>query len=103
VISEEHCIYVKRTTRRIMFLILYIDDILLTGNNLEIINATKQWLSSVFEKEDMGEVKYVLGVKIVRNRHEKLLGTCKRHISKEFWNAFECTIPNPLTLLLRRV
>jgi len=46
-VSEDYCVYVKKTTRGIMFLLLYVDDILLAGNNLEMINATKQWLSSV--------------------------------------------------------
>jgi len=41
-VSEDHCVYVKRTTREIMFLTLYIDDILLAGNNMEMINTTKQ-------------------------------------------------------------
>jgi len=57
--------YVKRTTREIMFLTLYVDDILLAGNNLEMINTTKQCCLLVFEMKDMGEARYVLGVKIV--------------------------------------
>ena len=40
-VSEDHCVYVKRTTRGIMFLTLYVDDILLAGNNLDMINTTK--------------------------------------------------------------
>ena len=40
-VSEDHCVYVKRTTRGIMFLTLHVDDILLTRNNLKMINATK--------------------------------------------------------------
>jgi len=51
-----------------MFLTLYIDDILLVGNNLEMINPTKQWLSLVFKIKDMGEARYVLGAEIVVNR-----------------------------------
>ena len=41
-VSEDYGVHVKRRTRGIMFLILYVDDILLAGNNLEIINALKQ-------------------------------------------------------------
>jgi len=40
-VSEDHCVYVKKTIRGIMFLTLYVHDILLTGNNLKMINATK--------------------------------------------------------------
>jgi len=59
-----------------MFLTLYVDDILLVGNKLKMIQATKKWLSSVFKMKDMGEAKYVLSVKIIRNRPKKLLGMC---------------------------
>ena len=69
-ISEDHCVYVKRSAGEIMFLTLYADDILLAGNNLEMIKATKKWLSSVFEMKDMGEARYVLGV----DRTKKHLG-----------------------------
>ena len=48
-ISEDHCVYVKKTTEGIMFLTLYINDILLAGNNMEMIQTTKKWLSSVLE------------------------------------------------------
>ena len=45
-----------------MFLILYVDDMLLAGNNLEIIKSTKKSLSSMFEKKDMDVARYDLGV-----------------------------------------
>ena len=54
--------YVKRTIEGFMFLTLYVNDMILVGNNLKMFNATKKWLSSVSEIKDMGEVRYVLGV-----------------------------------------
>jgi len=39
-VSEDHRVYVKRSTSGIMFLTLYVDDIQLVGNNLEVIEAT---------------------------------------------------------------
>ena len=41
-VSNNYCVYVKRTIGGIMFLVLYVDDIFLVGNNLEMIKATKQ-------------------------------------------------------------
>jgi len=87
-VSEDHCVYVKRITKGIMFLTLYVDDILLARNNLEMINATKQWLSSVFKVKYMGEARYVLGVKIVRNRPKKLLGMCQEAYIKRVLECF---------------
>jgi len=40
-VSEDHCVYVKKTTKGIMFLTLYVDDILLAGNSMEMIQTIK--------------------------------------------------------------
>jgi len=87
-VLEDYCVYVKRTTRGIMFLTLYVDDILLARNNLKMIYATKQWLSSVFEMKDMGEPRYVLCVEIVRNHPKKLLGMCQEAFIKRVLEPF---------------
>jgi len=101
-VSEDHCVYVKRTTRGIMFLTLYVDDILLVGNNLEMINATKQWLSSVFKMKDMGEARYVLSVEIVRNRPKKLLGMCQEAYIKGILESFQMHYSKPVNTLVEK-
>ena len=88
-VSEDHCVYVKKTNVGIMFLTLYVDDILLAGSNLEMINTTKQWLSSVFEMKDMDEARYVLGVKMVRDRPRKLLGLCQKAYIEKVLERFQ--------------
>ena len=72
--EEDHCVYVKRSRKSLLILSLYVDDILLAGNDMEMIVTTKRWLSSIFEMKDMGEANYVLGVKIFKDRSKKLLG-----------------------------
>ena len=47
-VFKEHCVYVKKTTEGVMFITLYVDDILLAGNNMEMMKTTKRWLSSIF-------------------------------------------------------
>ena len=64
-VSEYHCMYVKKTTEGTMFLILYVDDILLVMNKFEMIKATKKWLSYVCEMKDVAEARYVLKVETV--------------------------------------
>ena len=73
-IEEDHCVYVKQSKGSFIILSLYVDDILLAGNDMEMIIATKRWLSSNFEMKDMGETDYILGVKILRDCSKKLLG-----------------------------
>uniref|UniRef100_A0A2N9FVA6 Integrase catalytic domain-containing protein n=1 Tax=Fagus sylvatica TaxID=28930 RepID=A0A2N9FVA6_FAGSY len=87
-IEEDHCVYVKRSEGSFIILSLYVDDILLAGNDKEFIKTIKEWLSSTFEMKDMGEASFVLGVKILRDRLRKLLGlsqeTYIRKVLKQF-------------------
>jgi hypothetical protein len=41
-IEEDHCVYLKRSKRSILILSLYVDDILLAGNDTDSIVTTKK-------------------------------------------------------------
>ena len=64
----DRCMYLKVSGSKVIFLILYIDDILLATNNLGLLHETKKFLSRNFEVKDMGEVSYVIGIEIFRNK-----------------------------------
>ena len=51
-----------------IFFILYVDDILLVANDINLLVETKQLLFSHFDMKDLGEASYVLGIKILRDR-----------------------------------
>jgi hypothetical protein len=51
----------------IAFLLLYVDDIVLTGNNVPFITQLITNLSKVFELKDMGTLSYFLGLQIQRS------------------------------------
>jgi len=66
--TVDQCIYLKVNESKVIFLILYVDDILIAINDLGLLHETKKFLSSNFEVKDMGEVSYVIGIKIFYNR-----------------------------------
>ncbi|KAL4351912.1 hypothetical protein GQ457_06G010610 [Hibiscus cannabinus] len=72
--EDEPCVYKKFSGSIISFLILYVDDILIIGNDVPTLQSIKTWLSSCFSMKDLGEAAYVLGVKIYRDRSRGLLG-----------------------------
>ena len=51
--DEDHCVYVKRSNDKFVILTLYVDDILLVGNNMEYLLTIKEWLSFNFQMKDM--------------------------------------------------
>ncbi|KAK8980508.1 hypothetical protein V6N11_081975 [Hibiscus sabdariffa] len=72
--EDEPCVYKKVSGSIISFLILYVDDILIIGNDIPTLQSIKTWLSSCFSMKDLGDATYILGVKIYRDRSRRLLG-----------------------------
>ena len=72
--EDEPCVYKKISGSAIMFLVLYVDDILLIGNDVGMLSSVKAWLSKNFSMKDLGKVTYVLGIRIYRDRSRRLLG-----------------------------
>jgi hypothetical protein len=57
----------------VSFLVLYVDDIFLIGNDLQMLNSVKEYMNNKFSMKDMGEAAYILGIKIYRDRSRRLL------------------------------
>ena len=58
----------KVSGSKYILLVLYVDDILLTSNDTDLLVETKQLLFNHFDMKDLGEASYVLGVQILRDR-----------------------------------
>ena len=50
---------------------------MLIGNDIEILDSIKGYLNKSFSKQDLGEVAYILGIKIYRDRSRRLIGLSK--------------------------
>ena len=62
--EDEPCVYKKVSGSAVMFLVLYVDDILLIGNDIPTLQNVKSWLGNCFSIKDLGEATYILGIKI---------------------------------------
>ena len=69
----DQCKYMKVSGSKYIFLVLYIDDILLAANDTDILVETKKLLFSHFDMKDLREASYVLGIQILRDRSSGLL------------------------------
>ena len=59
---DEPCVYRKYSGDKVTFLVLYVDDILLIGNDVGLLTTVKVWLSQQFSMKDLGEASYILGL-----------------------------------------
>jgi hypothetical protein len=71
---EDNCVYAKFKNGKYIFLILYMDDILLASSDISLLRDTKKFLSSNFDIKDLGEASYVLVIEIHRDRKNGVLG-----------------------------
>ena len=56
------------------FLVLYVDDILLIGNDVGILSIVKVWLGNTFDMKDLGEASYILGIKLFQDWKRRMMG-----------------------------
>nr|GEW68158.1 hypothetical protein [Tanacetum cinerariifolium] len=86
---DELCVYLKASRSNVAFLILYVNDILLMGNNVTMLQEVKSWLCKYFSMKELGEAAYILGIKIIRDRSMWLIALSQsaylEKILERFW------------------
>jgi hypothetical protein len=71
---EELCVYKKVSGSAVVFPVLYVDDILLIKNDISMMEVVKSSLRKNFSMKDLGEVTYILDIKIYRDKSNRLIG-----------------------------
>ena len=84
----DQCIYIKISGSKFVILVLYVDDILLASNNLDMLYETKRFLSANFDIKDLGEASYVIGIEIHRDRSRGILGLSQRAYIEKVLNKY---------------
>ena len=72
--AEESRVYKKVSGSMVVFLVLYVDDILIIENDLMMMQGVKAYLCKNFSMKDLGETSYILGIKLYKDREKKLIG-----------------------------
>ena len=62
----DKCIYYKTWENSHVIISLYVDDLLILGSNLHVINEIENILRSHFDIKDLGETNFILGMKITK-------------------------------------
>ena len=67
VVNEvDKCVYHRYGGGEGVILCLYVDDILIFGPSLKVIEEVKEFLSNNFEMKDLGEANVILNIKLLR-------------------------------------
>ena len=86
--KKESCVFKKVSGSTVIFLVLYVDDILLIENNIFMLTSVKIWLSKEFSMKDLGEASFILGIKVYRDRPNRMLGLSQKMYIEEVLKRF---------------
>jgi hypothetical protein len=99
--EKDNCIYAKFKNGKFIFLILYVDDILLTSSDVNLLLETKKFLSLNFDMKDLGEASFVLGIEIHRDRRKGVLRLSQKAYLEKILkkiNMHQCK-PSPVSIV----
>ncbi|RZB91995.1 Retrovirus-related Pol polyprotein from transposon TNT 1-94, partial [Glycine soja] len=66
--ESDKCIYYKSVNNICTIICVYVDDLLIFGSNIHVVNNVKSLLCNNFDMKDLGEASVILGIKITRSK-----------------------------------
>ena len=73
----DSALFLRCTDKGTILLFLYVDDMIITGDNLSGIQELKVFLSQQFEMKDIGHLSYFLGLEITHSTDELYITQAK--------------------------
>jgi hypothetical protein len=71
--KADTCVYYRFVGSKGLILCLYLDDILIFGTNIVVINDVKSFLSQNFDMKDLGEADVTLNIKLIKGENVIIL------------------------------
>ncbi|KAH9779667.1 hypothetical protein KPL71_007786 [Citrus sinensis] len=91
------CVYHKDVgDDREIYLLLYVDDMLIACKHMDQINKLKQQLMGSFNMKDLGEAKKILGVELIRDRRNGTLILSQQNYIRKVLERFEMGKAKPV-------
>ena len=70
-------LFMKSKDGRLAIVLVYVDDLIITGDYSEEIQRTRENLSVRFQMKELGELKHFLGLEVERTKEGLFLGQQK--------------------------
>ena len=83
--TSDSCVYFKIECDYVI-ICLYVDGMLMFGNNVNVVNETKLFLSSHFGIKDLREAYMILGIKLRKTKNDFSL--CQSHYIEKILKMF---------------
>jgi len=75
--ESDDTLYVRQQGKHLIILIMYVDDLSITGNHDDHIEQVKKELHAGFKMTDLGLLHYYLGVEVFQHPHHIFISQSK--------------------------
>ena len=65
---SDYALYTLQRGEAFVYVLVYVDDLIISGNDGETIGQFKTYLSNCFHMKDLGALKYFLGIEVSRSK-----------------------------------
>jgi hypothetical protein len=66
--ATQNTLFLKYRLGKVTALIIYVDDMIITGDDMEEISQLQKQLATEFEMKNLGGLKYFLGIEVARSK-----------------------------------
>jgi hypothetical protein len=63
-ITADSCVYIRRSAKGTVIIAVYVDDLIIAGSSLRLVESVKGAFHNRYKMKDMGVLEYVLGVRV---------------------------------------
>jgi hypothetical protein len=98
--TADHAVFVRSCDNNFSIIVLYVDDITLASTSLATINGDKESLKAKYQMTDLGELSWILGMHITRDRDSGWIALSQQKYLEGLLDQFgftnACPIPTPV-------
>ncbi|XP_070043924.1 retrovirus-related Pol polyprotein from transposon RE1 isoform X2 [Nicotiana tomentosiformis] len=93
--ASDYSLFYKKQGTSAVFVAVYVDDVIITGTNLEEIKELKAFLHNQFKIKDLGKLHYFLGLEMLYKADGVLV--CQRKFTMDLLKEYDCLTYSPVS------
>ncbi|KAL7284965.1 hypothetical protein ACG7TL_000054 [Trametes sanguinea] len=98
--ASDHAVWYKHADDATLIVASSVDDLTITGTT-DLVYAFKANISKRFEMSDLGAMRWILGIEVERNRHERTIAISQRAYLDTIIARFNLENANPVSTPLQ--